>query len=112
MLLFIVLVLSYQFLVQGRSPKPFKPAATAPRAPLKRRQALALAEARGGRVRREAAPRPGRGLQLREARVRQWNAERDAALDAARKAARSIVSSQGGARSRGSAGKTAIQAPR
>ncbi len=41
----------------------------------------------GGRVRRKLRQARAEVFRMREARVKQWNAERDAALDAARKAA-------------------------
>jgi F-type H+-transporting ATPase subunit b len=86
-LLFIVLVLAYQFLVQG----PLT-------ATLKRRHALtegaiedahkAIAKAEARAAEYDAKLRQARGevYKAREQRVKQWNAERDAALDAARKA--------------------------
>jgi F-type H+-transporting ATPase subunit b len=85
-LLFIVLVLAYQFLIQG----PLTAA-------LKKRRALtegaledaqkAIAEAEATAADYAAKLRQARAevYKVREQRVKQWNAERDAALDAARK---------------------------
>ena len=87
-LLFIVLVLAYQFLVQG----PLT-------ATLKQRRALiegamedaqkAIAEAEVRAAEYAAKLRQARAdvYKVREQRVKQWNAERDTQLDAARKAA-------------------------
>jgi F-type H+-transporting ATPase subunit b len=88
MILFIVLVLAYQFLVQG----PLT-------ATLKRRRELtegameaaqkAIAEAETRTAEYAAKLRQARAevYKIREMRMKQWNAERDSALDAARKAA-------------------------
>ncbi len=87
-LLFIVLVFAYQFLVQG----PLT-------AVLARRRALtegAMEDARKAILQAEAKAqeyaerlRQARAdvYKLREQRIKQWSAERDAALDVARKAA-------------------------
>ncbi len=87
-LLFIVLVVAYQFLVQ----RPLSAA-------LRRRRALtegALEEAQKAIARAEeraaehaAKLREARAEinKMREQRIKQWNAERDAALEAARKTA-------------------------
>jgi F-type H+-transporting ATPase subunit b len=86
--LFIVLVIAYQFLMQG----PLT-------AMLARRRALtagamedahkAVAEAESKTAEYAEGLRLARAdvYKLREQRVKQWNAERDTALDAARKAA-------------------------
>jgi F-type H+-transporting ATPase subunit b len=87
-LLFILLVISYQFLIQG----PLT-------ATLARRRALtegAMEDARKAVAQAEAKAaqyadllRQGRAdaFKMREQRLKQWSAERDAALDAARKSA-------------------------
>ena len=91
-LLFLVLVLAYQMLIQG----PLT-------ATLERRRALtegameaaqkAIAEAEAQAAEYAARLRQARAevYKAREQRVRQWSAERDAALDAARKSAASKV---------------------
>jgi F-type H+-transporting ATPase subunit b len=92
-LLFLVLVLAYQFLIQG----PLT-------AILKKRRALtegaiedahrAIAEAEAKASEYAAKLRQARGevFKIREERVKQWSAERDAAVDEARKAASQKVS--------------------
>ena len=92
-LLFIVLVLAYQFLVQ-----------TPLTATLARRRALtegamedaqkAIADAEARTAEYSAKLRQARAevYKVREQRVKQWNSERDAQLDVARKAAGQKVS--------------------
>jgi F-type H+-transporting ATPase subunit b len=92
-LLFLVLVLAYQFLMQG----PLT-------AMLKKRRALtdgaiedahkAIAEAEAKAAEYAASLRQARGevFKIREERVKQWSAERDAAVEEARKAASQKVS--------------------
>jgi F-type H+-transporting ATPase subunit b len=88
MLLFIVLVLAYQFLIQG----PLN-------ATLKQRRALTVgaiedahkaierAESRAAEYSAKLRQARAEVYKVREQRVKQWTAERDAALDVARKAA-------------------------
>ena len=88
MLLFIVLVLAYQFLIQG----PLTAA-------LKQRRALTVgaiedahkaierAEARAAEYAAKLRQARAEVYKVREQRVKHWTAERDAALDAARKVA-------------------------
>jgi F-type H+-transporting ATPase subunit b len=88
MLLFIVLVLAYQFLVQGplsatlkeRRARTVGAIEDAQRAIEKAEQSAAEYAAKLRQARAEV-------YKAREQRVKQWTAERDAALDAARKAA-------------------------
>ena len=87
-LLFLVLVAAYEFLVQ----KPLT-------AVLERRRALtegameeaqraiAEAEAKTGEYAEKLRQARAAAYKVREQRVKQWNAERDAALEAARKSA-------------------------
>ena len=87
-LLFIVLVLAYQFLVQG----PLTATLTQRRARTEgaiedAHKAIAQAEARAAEYADKLRQARGEVYKVREQRVKQWNAERDAALDAARKAA-------------------------
>ena len=91
--LFIVLVLAYQFLVQ----KPLSET-------LKRRRALtegaiedaqkavALAESRAADYAEKLRQARAEAFRARENKVKQWNTGRDAALEAARKAAGQRVS--------------------
>jgi F-type H+-transporting ATPase subunit b len=88
MLLFIVLVLAYQFLVQGPLTATLKERrARTEGAQEDAQKAIALAEARVAEYADKLRTARGEVFRAREARVKQWNAERDAALDAARKAA-------------------------
>jgi F-type H+-transporting ATPase subunit b len=88
MVLFIVLVLAYQFLVQGPLTATLKERrARTEGAQEDAQKAIALAEARVAEYADKLRTARGEVFRAREARVKQWNAERDAALDAARKAA-------------------------
>jgi F-type H+-transporting ATPase subunit b len=88
MLLFIVLVLAYQFLVQGPLTATLKERrARTEGAQEDAQKAIALAETRVAEYADKLRAARGEVFRTREARVKQWNAERDAALDAARKAA-------------------------
>jgi F-type H+-transporting ATPase subunit b len=93
LLLFIVLVLAYQFLVQGPLTATLaRRRALTEGAMEDAQKAIADAEARtaeyGARLRQARAE----VYKVREQRVKQWNAERDAQLDVARKAAGQKVS--------------------
>ena len=88
MVLFIVLVLSYQFLVQGPLTATLKERrARTEGAQEDAQKAIALAEARVAEYADKLRAARSEVFRTREARVKQCNAERDAALDAARKAA-------------------------
>ena len=88
MVLFIVLVLSYQFLVQGPLTATLKERrARTEGAQEDAQKAIALAEARVAEYADKLRAARSEVFRTREARVKQRNAERDAALDAARKAA-------------------------
>ena len=88
MVLFIVLVLAYQFLVQGPLTATLKERrARTEGAQEDAQKAIALAEARVAEYADKLRAARSEVFRTREARVKQWNAERDAALDAARKAA-------------------------
>jgi F-type H+-transporting ATPase subunit b len=91
--LFIALVLAYQFLVQGPLTETLKKRrAITVGAMEESRRAIEQAETRtaeyGAKLRQARAD----VYKIREQRVKQWNAERDAALDAARKTAGTKVS--------------------
>jgi F-type H+-transporting ATPase subunit b len=87
-LLFTVLVLAYQFLVQGPLTATLKERrARTEGAQKKAQQAIAQAEDLATEYAERLRQARGEVFKAREARVKQWNAERDAALDAARKAA-------------------------
>jgi F-type H+-transporting ATPase subunit b len=88
MLLFLVLVVAYQFLIQGPLTATLKQRrARTVGAVEDAQKAIAQAEQRAAEY--EAKLRQARAevYKMREQRVKQWSAERDAALNAARKAA-------------------------
>jgi F-type H+-transporting ATPase subunit b len=87
-LLFIVLVLAYQFLIQG----PLTATLTKRRALTEgamedARKAVAEAEAKTAEYAERLRQARAEAYKLREQRFQQWTAERDTALDAARKSA-------------------------
>ena len=87
-LLFIVLVLAYQFLMQGPLTAILKERrARTVVAVEDAHRAIAQAEARAAEYAAKLRQARAEVFKMREARVKQWGAERDAALDAARKAA-------------------------
>jgi len=87
-LLFIVLVLAYQFLVQGPLTATLKERRARTDGAIEdANRAIAEAEARAAEYAAKLREARAEILRNRELRIKQWNAERDAALDAARKAA-------------------------
>jgi F-type H+-transporting ATPase subunit b len=92
-LLFIVLVLAYRFLVQGPLTDTLKKRRALTEGALEDAQkAIAEAEARAAEYAAKLRQARAEVYKVREQRVKQWNAERDAALDAARKASGARVS--------------------
>jgi F-type H+-transporting ATPase subunit b len=92
-LLFIVLVLAYQFLVQGPLTATLaKRRALTEGAMEDAQKAIADAEARTAEYAAKLRQARAEVYKVREQRVKQWNAERDAQLDVARKAAGQKVS--------------------
>ena len=92
-LLFIVLVLSYQFLVQGPLTATLKLRRARTEGAIEDAQkAMEQAEARAAEYAARLRQARAELYKVREQRVKQWNAERDAALDAARKVAGAKVS--------------------
>jgi F-type H+-transporting ATPase subunit b len=86
-LLFIVLVLAYQFLVQGPLTATLKQRHDRTEGALEDAQkAIAQAEARAAEYAAKLREARAEVYKVREQRVKQWNAERESALDAARKA--------------------------
>ena len=86
--LFIVLVFAYQILVQGPLTAVLaKRRALTEGAMEDARKAIAEAEAKTAEYAERLRLARADVYKLREQRVRQWSAERDSALDAARKAA-------------------------
>ncbi len=87
-LLFIVLVLAYQFLIQGPLTAVLaKRRALTEGAMEDARKAVAEAEAKAAEYAERLRLARADAYKLREQRLKQWSAERDAALDSARKAA-------------------------
>ena len=87
-LLFIVLVLAYQFLIQGPLTAALaKRRALTAGAMEDARKAVADAEAKTAEYAERLRQARAEAYKLREQRVNQWSAERDTALDAARKSA-------------------------
>ncbi len=87
-LLFIVLVLSYQFLVQEPLTATLKLRRARTDGAIEDAQkAIERAEARAAEYATKLRQARAEVYKVREQRIKQWNAERDAALDAARKVA-------------------------
>ncbi len=87
-LLFIVLVFAYQFFVQGPLTAVLaKRRALTEGAIEDARKAVAGAEAKAQEYAERLRLARAEAYKLREQRMKQWNAERDAALDAARHSA-------------------------
>jgi F-type H+-transporting ATPase subunit b len=88
MLLFIVMVLAYQCLVQGPLTETLKQRRARTVGAIEDAQkAIEKAEARAAEYAARLRQARAEVYKVREQRVKQWNAERDASLDAARKAA-------------------------
>lgn len=91
--LFILLVLAYQFLVQGPLGRALRERRARTEGAMDDAQkAIARAEERTGEYAAKLRHARAEVYKVREQRVGQWSAERDAALDAARKAAGQKVS--------------------
>jgi F-type H+-transporting ATPase subunit b len=91
-LLFIVLVLAYQFLVQGPLTATLKERRARTEGAVEDAQkAIAQAEERAAEYAAKLRQARVEIFKAREARILQWTAERDAALDVARKAAAARV---------------------
>jgi F-type H+-transporting ATPase subunit b len=91
-LLFIVLVLAYEFLIQGPLTAALKERRARTQGAVEAaHKAIEQAESRAAEY--DAKLRQARAeiFKAREERIKQWSAERDAALDTARKAAGSRV---------------------
>ncbi len=87
-LLFIVLVFAYQFLVQGPLTAVLERRRALTEGAMEdARKAIAQAEAKAAEYAERLRQARADAYKLREQRVKQWSAERDAALDTARKAA-------------------------
>jgi len=87
-LLFIVLVLCYQFLIQGPLTRTLAERRARTEGAMEdAHKAIAQAEARAAEYSNKLRQARAEIFKIREQRIRQWSAERDAALDSARKAA-------------------------
>jgi F-type H+-transporting ATPase subunit b len=87
-LLFVLLVVAYHFLVQGPLSDVLKQRRALTEGAVEDAQkAIAEAEARAADYASKLRQARAEAYKVREQRVQQWNAERDATLDAARKAA-------------------------
>jgi F-type H+-transporting ATPase subunit b len=92
-LLFTVLVLAYQILIQAPLTATLRERHDRTvGAEEKAHQAIAQAEDMAAEYAEKLRQARGEVFKAREARIKQWNAERDAALDAARKVAAQKVS--------------------
>lgn len=92
-LLFIVLVLAYQFLVQGPLSRTLSERrARTDGAIEEAHRAIARAEERAQEYANKLRQARAEIFKVREQRIKQWTAERDAALDIARKAAGEKIS--------------------
>lgn len=88
MVLFIVLVLAYQFLVQGPLTAVLKKRRALTEGAMEEAQkAIAHAEARTAEYAEKLRLARAEAFKVREQRVKQWSTERDAVLEVARKAA-------------------------
>jgi F-type H+-transporting ATPase subunit b len=93
MALFIVLVLAYKLLMQGPLNATLKERRARTEGAIEdAHKAIALAEAKTADYAAKLRQARGEVYKAREQRVQQWNAEREAALDAARKASGAKVS--------------------
>jgi len=87
-LLFIVLVLAYQFLVQGPLSRTLKERRARTQGAIEEaHKAIARAEQRAQEYATRLRQARAEVYRMREQRIQQWSAERDAAVDVARKAA-------------------------
>ncbi len=87
-LLFIVLVAAYQLLVQGPLSATLKERRARTEGAVEdAHKAIAKAEARAAEYAEKLRQARGEVYKVREQRVKQWNAEREAALESARRTA-------------------------
>ena len=92
-LLFIVLVLAYQFLIQSPLNRTLKERRARTQGAVEEaHKAIARAEERAQEYAARLRQARAEVYKLREQRIKQWSAERDTALDAARRAAGHKVS--------------------
>ena len=111
-LLFIVMVIAYQLLVQGPLSKTLKERRARTEGAVEdAHKAIARAEERAAEYANKLRQARAEIFKMREQRIKQWNEERDAVLDTARKAS-SVKVSQAKAELQTEAGQArqAIQA--
>jgi F-type H+-transporting ATPase subunit b len=112
MILFVVLVVAYQILVQGPLTTTLKRRRDLTEGAMEAAQkAIADAEERTTEYATKLRQARAEVYKIREQRLRQWNAERDAALDVARKAAgQKLLHAKNEIEAETAAAKQAIQA--
>jgi F-type H+-transporting ATPase subunit b len=112
MILFVVLVVAYQILVQGPLTATLKRRRDLTEGAMEAAQkAIADAEERTAEYATKLRHARAEVYKIREQRLRQWNAERDAALDVARKAAgQKLIQAKSEIEAETAAAKQAIQA--
>jgi F-type H+-transporting ATPase subunit b len=112
MILFVVLVVAYQILVQGPLTATLKRRRELTEGAMEAAQrAIAVAEERTTEYATKLRQARAEVYKIREQHLRQWNAERDAALDVARKAAgQKLLQAKTEIEAETAAAKQAIQA--
>jgi F-type H+-transporting ATPase subunit b len=110
--LFVVLVLAYQFLVQGPLTETLKKRRALTQGAMEdARKAVELAEKRTAEYADKLRLARADAYKLREQRVKQWTSERDAALDSTRQAAGAKArEAKAGVESEAASARQAIQA--
>jgi F-type H+-transporting ATPase subunit b len=112
LILFIVLVLAYQFLVQGPLSRTLKERrARTSGAVEEANKAIAAAEAKTAEYASRLRQARAEVFRVREQRLQQWAHERDSALDAARKSAlQHVLDARTGLEAEASAARKALLA--
>ena len=112
MILFVILVVAYQLLVQGPLTATLKRRRELTEGAMEAAQkAIAEAESRTAEYSTKLRQARVEVYNIREQRLRQWNAERDAALDAARKSAgQKLAQARAEIEAEAASAKQAIQA--
>ncbi len=112
MILFVILVVAYQLLVQGPLTATLKRRRELTEGAMEAAQkAIAEAESRTAEYSTKLRQARVEVYKIREQRLRQWNAERDAALDAARKSAgQKLAQARAEIEAEAASAKQAIQA--
>jgi F-type H+-transporting ATPase subunit b len=110
--LFIVLVLAYQLLIQGRLTQTLKKRHALTEGAMEdARKAIELAESRTADYAEKLRLARAEAYKIREQRIKQWNTERESALEKARQSASSRVSdARAGIEAESADARTAIQA--